>query len=193
MSELAKTSIKFNVTMDDLAEYNVFYSLTSPTIRALRRNRIIIMVPLVFALSFLTANLVTHHLDLIFSILTACFSTAAFGVYLYFFYRYLYLPKIRKLARKLYSEDKNPGMVGEHTLEVDEQGFVERTAFRETRFSWGALTRIENTPGYTYLFVGAASAFIIPHKSIIEGDFPALLKQIQQHYKPEQTLTPTKS
>ena len=108
--------------------------------------------------------------------------------YLHYYYTRGYIGRLGQITRKLYAEDKNPGMVGGHVLEVDEQGFVDRTDYQESRYAWGALVRIEIEPGYTYLFTGAASAFVIPHKAITGGDFPALLEQIRMHYHPERSL-----
>ena len=41
------------------------------------------------------------------------------------------------MVRRLYSEDKNPGTLGEHTLDVDEEGFTVATAYQRTRYAWG--------------------------------------------------------
>jgi hypothetical protein len=191
MSQIVRPRIRYNVTIEDLVAFNVFYARTSPTIRSLQRRYRMITLPIVFLMTFVIELFTRHHLGIWYPLIVASITTLALAVYLNYYYKSGYLSRLRHTARKLYSENKNPGVVGEHILEVDEQGFINRTEFKEARYAWGALVRIESEPNYTYLFTGPGSAFVIPHQSLIEGDFPSLLEQIRLHYKPDQALAST--
>jgi len=104
------------------------------------------------------------------------------------YFKFAYPGRLRKVLKKLYAEDKNPGVLGARSLEVDEGGFTLTTAFSQTRCAWGQLVRIESEPGYTYLFTSSVNAVAIPHASIEAGNLRGILAEVERHYHPEKVL-----
>ena len=95
---------------------------------------------------------------------------------------------MRKNSAKIYTAEMNPGLLGDHTLEVDEEGFTTRSMYITSRCAWGSLTGIESEPGYTYLMMGVGKALILPHASITSGDLRTVLETIKRHYHPGKAL-----
>jgi hypothetical protein len=56
------------------------------------------------------------------------------------------------------------GVVGEHVLEITEQGLVERTEFNETLHKWGAICRVMSMWGYLYVYVSDMNCHQIPER-----------------------------
>ena len=193
MSNELTHSIRYTVTIDDLIALNVFYARTSPTMRAMQNKYFIIALPVVFLITYGIAVLLPDHRGATLQIFTATLSTLVVAAYLKYYFKRGYITRLRHLVRKLYAEGKNPGAVGEHVLKVGAGGLMVTSEFKESRYAWGVLTRLESEPGYTYFFTGATSAFIVPHNSITEGSFPALLEQINTHYQPDATLNARKA
>jgi hypothetical protein len=48
--------------------------------------------------------------------------------------------------RMMYSGGRNKGILGEHELEICDDGIIERTPYNETKTAWAAIERVENTP-----------------------------------------------
>jgi hypothetical protein len=186
MQELTKSSVTYSVTMEDMAAFNLFHFRNSPTIRRMQRRYLIKYSLLMFPIGFCMASFA--RMPLWPALCVALFGTVSMAAYFLYYQKRGYIPRLRKMVQRLYTEDQNPGVLGEHTLEVDEEGFTDLTAYRHSRYAWGGLVRIEAEPGYTYLYTGSQSAFIIPHQAITDGDFKAVLKQISRHYQPDKTL-----
>lgn len=74
---------------------------------------------------------------------------------------------------------KLDGVVGEHTLEVTEEGMVERTAFNETVFRWQGFRPIRRSSTYFYLRPNDTMYFQIPRRpGAVEGDLDGFLREI---------------
>jgi hypothetical protein len=86
----------------------------------------------------------------------------------------------RKQLRKYYSEQQHKSFCCEHTVEIIEAGFIERTAFNENKYTWNGLGEIARTPNHTFIFTSADAAQVIPHDRIVEGDCEAFIAQLQK-------------
>lgn len=75
-----------------------------------------------------------------------------------------------RYVRGVYKTGANRGTIGEHEIEIDEDGLVERTEVSETRQSWRGVERIDETETHAFFFVSPLMAYIIPKQSIITGD-----------------------
>ncbi len=173
--------------MDDLVAFNVFHTRNSPSLRKMRRRAIVNIAVFMFLLLFGVAQGLTAPFGS--ALLTAIIGAATAAGYVFLFQKTRFVPRIRKVVQAVFSDDNNPGLIGEHTLEVDEEGFTHTTRVCTSRYSWGGLVRVESEPGYTYLYTGAQSAHVIPHAAITSGNFRAVLEQIKQHYHPEAALS----
>lgn len=189
MSDTAKTMIRYEVTIDDLVAFNVSYMRTSSMIRSMQRRQMLVGVPLAFVGTFGLTSTLPHFPGIVHPLIMATAAALWTAGYLSYYYRRGYINRVRKLVTKVYSEGKSPGLLGEHVLQVDENGFTDRTKFNESRYAWGGLMHVEGGPGHTYLYIGAANALIIPHAGITDGDFPALLEQVKMHYRPDAALS----
>ena len=186
MEEIARTSVVYNVTMDDMVAFNEFHMRGSRTMRSIWR-RCLVAFPL---LAFVFSMALLWHGEMV-SVWPALFTAAvcAAGAAGYvLLLKHLYAGRLRKSVRALYSEDQNPCALGEHTLEVDEEGFTVVSRYSRCRYAWGALVKVETEPRYSYIYLGAVNALVIPHGEIVSGDFRAVLEQIGRHYHPDKAL-----
>ncbi len=71
---------------------------------------------------------------------------------------------------------KDQGVLGEHTLEITEDGLVESTEVNRSLANWRTVFRILESRRYAYVYVSATNAHIIPkHKIPIEGSVDGFL------------------
>ncbi len=59
---------------------------------------------------------------------------------------------------------KYRGLLGEHELEVRDEGLVERTEVNESLHRWGGFHKIVSTGSYLYIYVTDASVHIVPRR-----------------------------
>jgi hypothetical protein len=173
--------------MDDLFKYNLFFNRTSKTVQKARRRVMIAGPVCMFLISF--GIIISSIQDSMWpAFIGSLIGAGVLALFYAWYFKYLYPARLRKLLKKLYAEDKNPGAIGERSLEVDENGFTLTTPFSQTRCAWGQLVRIESEPGYTYLFTSSVNAVPIPHASIEAGNLRAILAEVEKHYHPEKLL-----
>jgi len=93
-----------------------------------------------------------------------------------------------RLLRRMYTAEKNRSFIGPHELEVTDEGLTYRTAYQEGKMAWGMIERIESTTDHTFIYFGTASAIVIPHNGITQGEYRAFLRELGQRFKPDQPL-----
>jgi len=60
---------------------------------------------------------------------------------------------------------KRPGVLGEHTIEIDAEGVRERTAVNDTFTSWKGVHNIVDDKKHIYLFVAENMAHVVPKRA----------------------------
>jgi hypothetical protein len=103
----------------------------------------------------------------------------AFGLAIFIFYpsvvRVLYRRENRQMAHKL--EAANLGRV---ELTLDNQQIRSKSAASESTFKVSSLNRMEETPGYFFIYVGPNQAIVVPKQRIISGDMQSLADELSQ-------------
>ncbi|TCI63524.1 MULTISPECIES: YcxB family protein [Exiguobacterium] len=82
---------------------------------------------------------------------------------------FLYYPKyferhIRKQTKRMIQERSNEGMIGPHTMDLDEDGLRDKNAFGETKVSWSGIKEVVEEADYVYLYNSSVSAYILPKR-----------------------------
>jgi hypothetical protein len=79
---------------------------------------------------------------------------------------------------------KGKGVLGEHTLEITEEGLEERTAFNVSLQRWNGIPRVRKIGRSYMIFITDASAHIIPPPSgILEGDAEQFIATVRAKIK----------
>jgi hypothetical protein len=95
-------------------------------------------------------------------------------------FNYMLTASMDRQARRLYNEGTNKGTLGQHELEIDDNGLVERTEVNETRQSWNGVERIAETDERAFIYVSSMMAHVIPKKSLSAGDPDAFIARAKQ-------------
>ena len=79
---------------------------------------------------------------------------------------------------------KHRGLVGEHVLEVRDDGLLERTAFNESLHRWAGFHKVKRTRSYLYLYVTDAMLHIVPLRCFTTPEeAKAFQDEIRKHIK----------
>lgn len=170
-------SLRYANTMQDIIAFNEFHYRRSPALR-----RIMGLLQWLGAITIFLAILM--ETGGIMGVIGAAIVAGGFAA----IYPLLLRRLIRWQVRLMYSEGRNKGTLGEHEMEICEDGVIERSPYRETKTAWAAIERIEITPEYTFLYASSMSAYVIPHKSILAGDYRMFMAQLGQRFQPDRLL-----
>ncbi len=183
--------LRYRNTIDDGVAFNLFHIRHSPT---LRRNVAITTwvlsiaagIAAFFAINWLPSP---HGAEAVqFSAAIAAIITTALCVWT--------LPRslrhsMTKQACKLYAEGQNRTFVCEHELEIAEQALIERTPYSQSEARYEVIEHIQITKDYTFIYVSAISAHVIPHERVLEGDCEAFIAEVRKRMpSPAEVATP---
>jgi|GEM_PF-2033115 len=160
--------LQFDVTLDDLVEFQRHFYTTS---KPLRRQQSWIIIGL-SAFAVATSLLVNSTLPVELRLVIA----ALFIVPLPLFFRLVMPLALRFGIRRLLNEDSAGGMLGRRDLTADEDGLTEITDVNETRHRWPAITQVDETDTHDYLFISALQAHVIPKDRIFSGNLDEFLQ-----------------
>jgi len=77
------------------------------------------------------------------------------------------------------------GVVGEHTLEITEQGLVERTAFNEALHKWPSVSRVLSLCGHLYIYVGDTNFHQVPMSRVPAQELRDFEAELRARARPE--------
>jgi len=79
---------------------------------------------------------------------------------------------------------KGKGVIGEHQLEITEQGLKESTIFNCSISTWDGMIGLKETGSFILLFVTENYAYLIPkNRPLSEGDLSVFVEQFRQNMK----------
>ena len=73
----------------------------------------------------------------------------------------LYITKMRIMKMP----EKRSGILGEHTIEIDEKGIDETSPAGDVSYLWESISSIEQNKDYIFIFVSNLSGHIIPKRA----------------------------
>ncbi|NIS84613.1 MAG: YcxB family protein, partial [Nitrospinaceae bacterium] len=66
----------------------------------------------------------------------------------------------------------------------------EESEVGESRINWNGVTKIISAGDYTYIYIGAANAHVIPKYSIREGDYHTFVDKAQHWFQSKPLPSP---
>ena len=166
--------IKYDVTIEDLVAFNRYHCAHSPTVKKSKRTFVIYLPALlVFIAAFVSPTEEVSR-----SVLVAI--TVVIAGALSIFFNYSLTSALDRQARRLYKEGESKGLLGQHEVEIDNNGFVERTEVNETRQLWQGVEKIVETNEYAFIYISSMLAHVIPKLSITAGDPEAFIARAKQ-------------
>ncbi len=76
---------------------------------------------------------------------------------------------------------KQRGIVGDHVLEITEEGLVERTAVNQALHKWPGVVRISSFGGYLYIYVTDSNYHLIPKRRLPAQEIREFEADVRAH------------
>ena len=166
--------IHYQLTVEDIAAFNVHHSRTSRLSR--RRLRLTQLWGIFCTLVVVMIWPRWSSLERALFFLAFCsFWLLAYPVY--------YPWVIKRNARKIYSEKESKGVLGKHSIAIRADGVTERSAVGESRTGWEGIERIAADGQYVYLYIGPLQAHVIPKRAFQNDEEVEAFLQLAQTYR----------
>jgi hypothetical protein len=76
---------------------------------------------------------------------------------------------------------KHRGVVGQHVLEITDQGLIERTAYNDNPHKWPSITRIVSVCGYLYIYVSDTNSHQVPKRCLSTQEIRDFVADLRTH------------
>ena len=155
--------VSYVLTMADIHAFNLHYAQTSPVVR---RGRLRMRLAMSFFLAALLGALGwgAH----------AGFGFWLTGALIILFWFAIFPRRLEAMQRgfteRTYGSGKNLGLLGPHTVELTDEGVVERTAVRELKVKWEAVERVAHSEEHLYIWTSGFNALVLPKRAFESED-----------------------
>ena len=68
-------------------------------------------------------------------------------------------------------------------MTITDEHLAETTEYNGSKIPWNSINKIETVSDNTYVFTGELTAYIIPHKKIIDGDASQFVTKLNDAFK----------
>jgi hypothetical protein len=165
--------IRYEVTVDDLVAFT--FHRAGRSLARRRAGGIVWTILAMFALFVTTAALMGQEEALGMLVLVA----VPIGFLLAVMPKAGFRPNTERSFRKLYQETLPRGEIGPHEVELTENCLVERTPYSERRTPLQDVQGVTSDGDRTFLSIGPVMAYVIPHRSISEGDLQSFIDAVR--------------
>jgi len=152
--------IKYTLTEEDYLKFNLFHIKNSDTAaKSLKMQRFI--TPFVYiVLAFVFSKMMDVPL------LYTLIPFAIVGVLWIIFYpKYFYRVVVRQ-TKKMIKEGKNEGLLGSHTMFLNDEGIRDTNATGETKVNWSGILHLKEDHDNLYVYNSSVSAYILPKREL---------------------------
>ena len=163
--------IEYQLTQDDLVQFNMYYVSVSNYYRK-QRLKLCLFIPAIclpFFLLFLYSH--QYHVAIFF---------LAFGLAWFL----LYPIRIKQSQRRHFLKHIEEAFGDIHrkpsVLNLQEDGIFSSSYLGESKFPYSSIDRIVEHAGYTYIFIGKGMALVLPHDRISEEDLKSFVDEVNR-------------
>ncbi len=175
------TTIQYELSADDLVEFNHFHHQHSP---ALRRTRLVfrIGIPLFMILALLLTPLLTQRNDR--GYLDQLTQMRLFFVVppaLFFYAPIAWKRRQAGLIRKMLSEGSTRSILGTCSVTMSRDSISIQRPTSHSSYGWEAIDRICVNSKYCFLYVTSMSAIIVPRRAFSSNEsFNEFMQEAEQ-------------
>lgn len=174
--------IEYNVTLDDLLDFNMYHCTNSQTVKQSLFNQRYLTPVFFLAIPFLLNYFEGESLAFVLP------PFIAMSVLWIVFYPRYFMRHIKKNVTKALSEGENKGIVGYHTLTITSEEIVETSKVRETKSRWSSVQKVISTGNNILIYTSAMGAIIIPLRAFESKEQTEEFIQMAKSYQKKATV-----
>jgi tetratricopeptide (TPR) repeat protein len=157
---VSSMEVEYEITSEDLFAFQ-WRASRSPLMRRARRKVYMYVLLIVLLFSPLSyGGFTISRVNFSFAFIAIVFPIVALMTW------YLVRRQNRRAILELLKEERlEKGLLGRHTLKLDEAGLLESTAVGESRTLWAAVDRVEQNGEYIFIYTQPIAAHIVPKRA----------------------------
>lgn len=149
-------TIKYDINEKDYVDFNLYHVNTSKEMK-----KRIFLLRVIGPITFMFMSFVAYDITDIPLWYWLCIFCVA-GLLWFLLYPKLVNKRLKAHVSKMLSEGKNDDLIGEHTLELNEEEMISTSEQSMSKVKWSVFNRVERTEEYIYIYNTAVSAYIVP-------------------------------
>ncbi len=175
-------SISFTLSTDDLIAFNLHHLRCSPTARRTYWKTLLVP-PLIWTLVCLGLSRLAVTPERTWPESIRDLLPLFLGAPLYLvMFPLLHKRSISRQLRALWREGGNASVLGDHRIEIMPDGICQTNNSGLTQRKWSAIEKVSISDDHVFLYLSAASAFIIPKRSFTDqAQLTAFLDELDRH------------
>jgi hypothetical protein len=170
-------NIRYENTLEDVVAFNLYHCDRSPEFRRMRARSL--GVVLLLLATVVTAGLIGARDEPTLKVIIVG-SGLALAAVMVLIAPGAFRRSLERRVRRMYRERGGKGDIGPHELEPADDALVERTPLTELRTRYQPIERAVSDEGYTFIYLSATAAHIIPHGAVSAGDPAAFIEALRQ-------------
>ncbi|AFS78803.1 hypothetical protein Curi_c17960 [Gottschalkia acidurici 9a] len=152
--------LNINITEDDYVNFNIINYRNSKEL--IKRSRLMRFLPIIFFM--ILPLFLSNHIPLWYRYIWFIIAS----IFYVFYYPKSEERSIRKLARKMISEDKKGSILGERKIIIDETGVKTINTNDESITRWNGIEKVLVDKNYILIYNSPVSAYILPIRELAE-------------------------
>lgn len=169
--------LKYEVTFDDLLDFNLYHAFNSPTLKkSLTTQRILIPV------IYLGFGLLFTYIKGYKSIWFFLPAFTILSVIMVLLYPRRFKKRMKKNIIKLFKEGANTGITGEQTLNISSENIIETNQFKEIKSKWSSIEKVVKSERSILIYNSPVSAIIVPLRIFESTETAEEFIRIVQNY-----------
>ena len=164
--------ISYIATIQDISAYAKLIYQKSPTVKEHLKKTFYFSVPTLLMFGALIRYVeTTNELLYAWGVLGVCWL-----IYLPFYHKKKYLKKVIET----FTNEKHDNLFGTHELIIEGNYIIDTIENGQNKTELSKIEHIETVENYTFIFIDSAMAYLIPEKSIIDGNYLGFINYLKE-------------
>ncbi|MEA3362669.1 MAG: YcxB family protein [Thermodesulfobacteriota bacterium] len=117
------------------------------------------------------------------TLLTLSLLSVAISLPMFLLYKHYFRYRNTKQIKSLYANGTYKSVLGTHEMTISDDCLLERSEDNNNTIQWDSINKIETTSDHTFIFTDEMTAYIIPQKKIVVGDFSKFINKLDTVFK----------
>ena len=104
---------------------------------------------------------------------------AAFSVPMFYLYPLYFKSRNKNHMERQYKSDAIKGVIGVHEMTISRDFLNDKTEYSDGKVQWNSVRKVDSTPDHTFIMTGDITAYVIPKKGIISGDYDQFVEKLK--------------
>ena len=172
--------LKYHLTEDEYYEYNYYSTWSAASKRKVRIRYYLRVVGQYTAIAAIYIYSKSRNEEVVADIIIFSIIAVIYFLMVPFFIK----KSVRRRVKDILQQPENAHILDESEVMLIDTGIVDKDALSETRYSWDAIVKKEETQNAYYLYTNSYHAIVIPKRVLLKPHDRIELENLLNRYLP---------